>query len=62
MAFVVAALVTLRILLPRPHEDSLLEPEPEMQECENCGEVLEPDVITCPVCGGRVSHVETRPN
>lgn len=63
MMFVVAVLVTLRILAARnPDEDGNEAdaiPPVVTFECESCGEDLKADDAPCPMCGGRVLRMET---
>jgi hypothetical protein len=63
MILIVLALVTIWILARRkPDDDEDVEIPPIVTfECESCGEDLNADAVPCPMCGGRVLRVETRP-
>jgi hypothetical protein len=62
MVLIVLVLVTVFIIYRRkPDEDEEEIPPVVTFECESCGEVLNADDAPCPMCGGRVVRMETRP-
>jgi hypothetical protein len=61
MVLIVLVLVTVFIIYRRKPDEEVEVPPIVTFECESCGEVLDADDAPCPMCGGRVLRIETRP-
>jgi len=61
MVLIVLVLVTVFIIYRREPDEAEDIPPIVTFECESCGEVLDADDAPCPMCGGRVLRIETRP-